>query len=277
MLPGHIAALLDAGQALCAEFWKGSHIMNKVKDVLKAGKVAVGTSAGPDVSTAALLADGGFDFLLFDTQHSPVMPKELGPAIAGMKGRQASPVVRVGDNRADLIVNAMDAGARGIIVPMVNSREEAERVVRAVKYYPDGDRSNAGQRGDWGREFPAYRDYLDAANAEMLIVVMIETNTSLSNLDQICSVPGIDVLLIGPSDFSIELDVPLDYTSGKYQDALGQVVAGAQRHGVAPGMYFIPPGLDENHYVDMGFKFFTVPWQPMATAGMENALTAIKR
>jgi 2-keto-3-deoxy-L-rhamnonate aldolase RhmA len=251
--------------------------MNTVKDALKAGKVVVGTGAGPDVNTAALLAGGGFDFLLFDTQHSPVMPKELGPAIAGMKGKKASPVVRVGDNRPDLIVNAMDAGARGIIVPMVNTGEEAERVVRCVKYYPDGDRSNAGQAGEWGKEFASYRDYLDTANSEMLIVVMLETNKSLANIDEICSVPGIDVLLIGPSDFSIELDVATDYTSAKYQDALAQVVAGAQRHGVAPGMYFIPPGFDENHYVDMGFKFFTVPWQPMATAGMENALTAIKR
>ena len=230
------------------------------------------TSAPPRCSRAA-----GFDFLLFDTQHSPVMPKELGPAIAGMKGKKASPVVRVGDNRPDLIVNALDAGARGIIVPMVNSREEAERVVRAVKYYPDGERSNAGQRGDWGREFPSYREYMDTANNELLIVVMIETNASLANIDEICSVPGVDVLLVGPSDFSIELDVPLDYTAAKYQDALGQVVAGAQRHGVAPGMYFIPPGNDEKHYIDMGFRFFTVPWAPMATAGMENALAAINR
>jgi len=251
--------------------------MNTVKDVLKAGQVAVGAGAGPDPATAALLAGGGFDFLLFDTQHSPVMPKELGPAIAAMNGKKASPVVRVSDNRAELILNAMDAGARGIIVPMVNSGEEAERVVRAVKYYPDGERSNAGQRGDWGREFSSYREYMDTANNEMLIVVMIETNASLANIDDICSVPGIDVLLVGPSDFSIELDVPLDYTSQKYQDALGKVVAGAQRHGVAPGMYFIPPGKDTSHYIDMGFKFFTVPWAPMATAGMESALAAIRR
>lgn len=251
--------------------------MNTVKDNLKAGKVVVGTGVGPDVNTAALLAGGGFDFLLFDTQHSPVMPKELGPAILGMKGKKASPVVRVGDNRADLILNALDASARGIIVPMVNTKEEAERVVRAVKYYPDGDRSNGGQRGDWGKEFPDYRDYLDTANNEMLIVVMLETNVSLANIDEICSVPAIDVLLIGPSDFSIELGVPLDYPSKTYQDALAKVVAGANRHGVAPGMYFIPHGMDPNHYVDMGFKFFTVPWAPMATAGMEGALSGIKR
>ena len=251
--------------------------MNTVKDVLKSGKAVVGTGAGPDVNTAGFLSGAGFDFLLFDTQHSPVMPKELGPAIAAMKGKKASPVVRVGDARADLILNAMDAGARGVIVPMINTKEEAERVVRAVKYYPDGDRSNAGERGDWGQAFPNYRDYLDTANNEMLIVVMLETNQSLANIDEICSVPGIDVLLIGPSDFSIELGVPLDYPSATYQAALDKVVAGANRHGVAPGMYFIPPGMDPNFYVDKGFRFFTVPWAPFATKGVGDALAGIKR
>jgi 2-keto-3-deoxy-L-rhamnonate aldolase RhmA len=251
--------------------------MNTVKDVLKAGKVAVGTGGMVDATTASVVAGGGFDFLLFDTQHTPVTPKELGPTVAAMKGKHASPVIRVPENRPEWILNAMDAGARGVVVPMVNSGEEAERVVRSVKYYPDGDRSNAGVFGEWGKEFGSFREYMDLANEEMLIVVMLETRKSLANIDEICSVPGIDVLLIGPSDFSIELDLPLDYTNPKYQEALEQVVAGAQRHGVAPGMYFIPPGLDENHYVEMGFKFFTVPWAPMATTGMENALGAINR
>ena len=251
--------------------------MNTVKDVVRSGKVVVGTTAGPDVNTAGFLADADFEFLLFDTQHSTAQPKELGPAIAAMKGKKASPVVRAGDNRPDLILNAMDAGARGIIVPMVNTKEEAERVVRAVKYFPEGERSNAGQRGDWGKEFPNYRDYMDTANNEMLIVVMIETNQSLANIDEICSVPGIDVLLVGPSDFSIELGVPLDYASATYQAGLDKVVAGAQRHGVAPGMYFIPPGMDPNFYVDKGFKFFTVPWAPFATQGIQTSLKGIKR
>ncbi len=251
--------------------------MNTVKDNLKAGKVVVGTGAGVDPIAAGLLGDTGFDFLLFDTQHSTAQPKELAPAIAALKGKKASPVVRVGDNRADLILNAMDAGARGVIVPMVNTGEEAARVVRAVKYYPEGDRSNGGQRGEWGKEFPAYRDYLDTANSEMLIVVMIETKQSLANIDAICSTPGIDVLLVGPSDFSIELDVPLDYPSKTYQDALDQVVAGANRHGVAAGMYFIPPGMDPNFYIEKGFKFFTVPWAPMAADGIGKALGGINR
>ena len=112
--------------------------------------------------------------------------------------------MRVTGNHADQICFALDAGARGIIVPMVNTRAEAEAVVRACRYYPLGNRSNAGVRGEWG-EFKGYRDYLDTVNNELVIVPMIETNQSLENLDAIASVPGVDVLLIGPSDLSIEL------------------------------------------------------------------------
>ena len=86
--------------------------------------------------------------------------------------------MRVAGNHADQICFALDAGARGIVVPMINTRAEAEAVVRACRYYPLGSRSNAGVRGEWG-EFKNYRDYLDTVNDELVIVPMIETNQSL--------------------------------------------------------------------------------------------------
>jgi 2-keto-3-deoxy-L-rhamnonate aldolase RhmA len=159
---------------------------------------------------------------------------------------------------------------------MVNTRQEAEDAVRACRYYPAGNRSNAGVRGEWG-EFATYREYMDAVNNELLIVPMIETNQAMENLDAIASVPGVDVLLIGPSDLSIELGVPLDYACDTYQRALDKIVAAATRHGIIAGMYFIPPGMDPNFYVDKGFKLFTMPWAPWAQAGIQNALAGIKR
>ena len=207
-----------------------------------------------------MLADAGFDFLPFDTQHSPWEIKQLQPSIQAMRGKQAAPLVRVTGNHADQICFALDAGARGIIVPMVNTRAEAEAVVRACRYYPLGNRSNAGVRGEWG-EFKGYRDYLDTMNDELVIVPMIEINQSLENLDAVASVPGVDVLLIGPSDLSIELGVPLD----------------AAKHGIAAGMYFIPPEMDPNFFVQKGFKFFTMPWGPWAKAGIQTGLAGIKR
>ena len=250
--------------------------MNAVKDLIKSGKTVVGTAGSTNVDAVAVLADAGFDFLLFDTQHSAVETKQYQPAIAAMRGKKAAPFVRVSDNRPDLICFALDAGARGVIVPMVNTREEAAAMVRSCRYYPKGNRSNAGVRGEWG-EFKEYRDYLDAVNDGLVIIPMIETNQAIENIDAICSVDGVDVLLVGPSDLSIELGVPLDYPSATYQKGLDKIAAGCKKHGVVPGMFFIPPGMDPNFYVDKGFKFFTLPWAPMAQAGVRSALEGIKR
>lgn len=250
--------------------------MNAVKDLLKSGKTVIGTAGSVHTDVAGILADSGFDFLLFDTQHSAVEVKQYQPAIQAMRGKKAAPIVRVSDNRADVICFALDVGARGIVVPMVNTKDEAAAMVRACRYSPQGVRSNAGIRGEWG-EFTQYRDYLDAVNEGLLIIPMIETTQAIANIDEILSVPGIDVLLVGPSDLSIELGVPLDYPSDTYQRGLDTIAAACKTHGVVPGMYFIPPGSDPNVYVDKGFKFFTMPWAPWATAGIQKGLADIKR
>ena len=249
--------------------------MNAIKDAIKSGKTVVGTAGSPVIDVATL-AESGFDFLLFDTQHSPWEIKQLQPSIQAMRGKPAAPMVRVPGNHAHQICFALDGGARGIVVPMVNTRAEAEAVVRACRYYPLGNRSNAGMRGEWG-DFKNYRDYLDAVNTGVVIAPMIETNQALENLDAIAAVPGVDVLLIGPSDLSIELDVPLDYQCDTYQRALDKIAAAAAKHGIAAGMYFIPPDMDPNFFVQKGFKFFTMPWGPWAKTGIQTALAGIQR
>src|ERR1700741_752826 len=189
--------------------------MNAIKDAIKSGRTVVGTTVTPDIDVS-ILAAAGYDFLLFDTQHSAWEIKQLRPSIETMRGKQAPPLVRVPANQPYQICFALDAGARGIVVPMVNTRAEAEAAVRACRYHPLGNRSNAGVRGEWGA-VKNYRDYLDAVNDGLLIVPMIETNQSLENLDAIASVTGVDVLLIGPSDLSIERGGPRDYVGDTYQ------------------------------------------------------------
>lgn len=249
--------------------------MNVVKDLLKSGKTVIGAS-GSTSSDMAMVADSGFDFIIFDNQHSTLDTKELVPTIEMMRGKKAAPIVRVAANRAELICFALDVGARGIVVPMVNTKEEAEAMVKACKYFPEGGRSNAGARGDWGK-VKDYQDYMDTVNRDLLIVPMIETQQAIDNIDEILSVPGIDVYLVGPSDLSIELGVPLDYQSDTYQKGLDRIAAGCRRHGVVPGMYFIPPDMDPNFYVNKGFKFFTMPWSNWATEGIRKGLAGIKR
>lgn len=249
--------------------------MNVVKDLLKSGKTVIGTT-GSTSGDMAMLADSGLDFLLFDTQHSAVESKQLIPTIQAMRGKKAAPIIRVSSNRAELICFALDAGARGIIVPMINTKEEAIAMVTACRYSPLGNRSNSGVRGEWG-ESKDYRSYLDMVNEELLIIPMIETQQAIDNIDEILNVPGIDVLLVGPSDLSIELGVPLDYPCDTYQHALDKIAAACKNHGVVPGMYFIPPDMDPNFFVDKGFKFFTMRWTKWAIEGIQNGLAGIKR
>ena len=121
--------------------------MATVKEMLRSGSTVVGVTAsvGSDMN---FLGDAGYDFVLFDTQHSPVGVKQLVPVVQGLRGKRATPIIRVSDNRADEICFALDAGARGIIVPMVNSAEEAAAMVQSCRYHPLGVRSNAGVRGE---------------------------------------------------------------------------------------------------------------------------------
>lgn len=248
--------------------------MNRVKDALKSGETAIGTTASLN-SDVRFLADSGFDFLLFDTQHAPVEIKQLQGQLAAMRGRNAIPIVRVGENRADQICYALDIGAKGIVVPMVNTREEALDMVKWCKYPFEGVRSSAGMRGEWG-EFETYREYMDAVNEQLLIIPMIETVEGLENLEDILSVSGIDVLLVGPSDLSINLDVPLDYPNPKYHGALDKIAAACKSAGVAPGMYFVPPGIEPSELMEKGFSFFTLPWARWATEGVRNGLASVK-
>src|SRR5690348_17439764 len=98
--------------------------MNAIKDSIQSGRTVVGPAGSPNVDVS-ILADAGYDFLLFDTQHSPWEIKQLQPSIQSMRGKQAAPVVRVAANEAYQICFALDAGARGIIAPMINTRAEA--------------------------------------------------------------------------------------------------------------------------------------------------------
>ena len=249
--------------------------MSYVKDLLKSGKAAIGTGASL-TSPVSFLADAGFDFLFFDTQHSPVAIKELQSHIHAMRGKKAIPIIRVGGNDPTLICYALDIGAKGIIIPMVNSRDEVVSAVRSCKYAPEGIRSAAGRRGDWG-EFTSFREYATTVNKNVLVIPMIETMEAVTNIDEILSVPGVDVALVVPLDLSISMGIPEDFLNPKYQKILVQVVDACSKAGVAPGIWFIPGGQDPNDFITRGFRMFTLPWTQWATIGIKNALAKIKR
>ena len=105
---------------------------------------------------------------------------------------------------------------------------------------------------------------------------MIETVEALDNIDDMLSVAGIDVLLVGPSDLSINLDVPLDYPNPKYTGALETIAAACKKASVVPGMFFVPPGIEPAWLIETGFKFFTMPWGGWAAEGIRHGLESIR-
>ena len=131
-------------------------------------------------------------------------------------------------------------------------------------------------RGDWG-EFTSFGEYASTVNNNVLVLPMIETVEAVNNIDEILSVPGIDVALVGPLDLSISMGIPEDFLSTKYQETLDQIVTACTTAGVAPGIWFIPGGQDPNDFIARGFRIFTLPWNQWATNGIKNALAKIKR
>src|SRR6201985_1749540 len=117
--------------------------MNAIKDAIKSGRTVVGTTVTPNVDVS-ILADAGYDFLLFDTQHSAWEIKQLQPSIQTMRGKQAGPLVRAAANQAYHICFALDAGARGIVVPMVNNPATPQAAVRTAATFPSATAATPG-------------------------------------------------------------------------------------------------------------------------------------
>jgi len=249
---------------------------NIVKDMLKDGKVAIGTSCGLR-DPVEFLADAGFDFIFFDTQHSALDIKDLPPQIQAMKGRRAIPIIRVGENNPALICYALDIGAKGIIIPMVETKEDVIKAVRSCKYPPEGNRSAVMRSAEYWGTFKTFRDYASTVNKGVLVLPQIETAESINNIDEILSVPGIDVALVGPLDLSINMGMPEDYGNPKYQQVLDNVVKACNKAGVAPGAWFIPGDPDPNKFIAKGFRLFTLGWRQYLMNGVKNGLANIKR
>jgi len=223
---------------------------NFVKAKLKAGEPSVGTwltIGHPDVSE--FLAAVGFDWIVFETEHAPLGMETVQNMMQAM-GYSADclPMVRVAWNDLVRIKRALDIGAYGLVIPWVNTREDAERAVSYCKYPPEGIRGVGPRRA-------AYRDpdYFATANEEILIVVQIETENALENLDEIFSVKGIGACFIGPWDLTMSLGIFRDFQHPKYENALDRVLTACRRWGVAPGIHCSEENINEN--IERGFQF----------------------
>jgi 4-hydroxy-2-oxoheptanedioate aldolase len=209
---------------------------NKLKSIWARGEAVVnGWLSIPSAFSAEVMAHQGFDSLTVDMQHGVIDYQVAVTMLQGISTTGAMPLARVPWNDPARLMKILDAGAYGIICPMVNTREEAEALVRACKYPPRGYRS-------WGpvrASIYAGADYGDHANDDIVVMPMIETAEAMKNLDEILSVPGVDGVYVGPSDLSLALGLKprLDQTDAPVVEAQQKIAEACKRHGVVAGIH----------------------------------------
>lgn len=207
---------------------------NRVKERLQQGLPTVGTWINiPEPAVAEILSAYGMDWLVIDTEHGPMDWQTVENLLRAMKGTEVVPLIRVAGNDPFLIKKALDRGAMGVLVPMINSAEEARSAVAAAKYPPEGFRGMAGTRASrYGLDMEAY---VENWNRDVLVVIQVETRAGLENVAAIAAVPGVDVLFVGPNDLSASLGIFRQYDHPVFQDAVRRIRDAAREHGVAPG------------------------------------------
>jgi 4-hydroxy-2-oxoheptanedioate aldolase len=234
---------------------------NQVKEKLKRGEPALGAWLSlPSVPSARIMARLGFDWLVVDMEHSAHNPALMADIVATIVDAGTSaPIVRVPANGVEWFKWALDAGAWGIVVPMVNTREEAQRAVEFAKYPPRGTRSIGGAFGPYGFGITDWSEYGRTANDETLVIVQIESAPALHNLDAILSVDGIDVAFVGPNDLHAQIGLPpsSDGAEPAFMEALERIKASAREHHVATGI-FSSNGEAAAQRIRQGFQMISV-------------------
>ena len=224
---------------------------NIVKEKLRTGKPTVGTFmnfASPLV--AEYLAHVGFDWLVVDTEHSPADMLTTTAMFQAISTTSTVPMARVAGNDHIIFKKHLDAGAMGLIVPMVNSATEAEHVVRGMKFPPEGVRSAGGGRANlYGSDYPV------RANDEIAIIVMIEHIDAVNNAREILSVPGIDGSFIGPNDLSKSMGCAIG--APEHEEAIQEVLRIAKEIGTPAGLH-CGNAEQVNMRIEQGFQFLAM-------------------
>lgn len=245
---------------------------NHLKQLLREKKPCIGAWLSmPSPFSAERVASLGFDWLVVDMEHNPISIETAAAMFMAINtSNYAAPMVRIPWNNGEHIKRVLDAGAWGIIVPMVNSRADAEAAVAAAMYPPKGYRSNGG--GRYEVSFDASRaEYTSKANDEIVIVVQIEHIQAVERAEEILSVPGVDVGFIGPNDLMSSMGMigKMDINDPKVVEAIDHVLKSAEKCGVAAGIS-LQNAQEVNARLRQGFRFLQL------SSDMNMMMTALK-
>lgn len=226
------------------------------KEILRRTDPLIGLWSGlASALGAELLAEGGFDWIVLDAEHAPIDVPSMLTLLQAMKATDTAPLVRVPWNDAVAIKRFLDIGADALLVPFVETEEEASEAVRAMLYPPHGVRGVASRHraGRYGRR----RDYMAAANGELCLVVQVESKRALANLRGIAGVTGIDGIFIGPSDLAASLGHLGNPNHPEVREQIANALRVCLDLGVPAGI--LAPDLTlAVQYAEAGFRFVAV-------------------
>ena len=231
-------------------------IVNQARRRMDAGEIAIGVGLrqARTVDIGPIMKTCGYDWLFIDMEHNTMTLDGAAQICVAAQAAGIAPLVRVHALALHDATRALDGGALGVVVPHVDTPERAAEVADLCKYPPVGHRSITGALPQLGFESLSIAETTEAVNAATLVVVMLETPTAIANADAIAATPGVDALLVGTNDLTIELGIPGDVGHARVAAAYKKVIAACAKHGKAAGLGGVyRPDLLER-YVGMGFR-----------------------
>ncbi len=229
---------------------------NKLSRLIRKKKPAVGlwiNLCDPEIAHIAAVC--GYDWVMIDMEHNPLTEADVQKMIYVLHGYDVQPIVRIRNNQGDHYKWVLDCGAGGVVVPGVKDASDAMAAVRHCKYSPLGERGYGPNRvSDF---FTKEKEYVSRANEDILLICQIELNSAVREIDEICQIPGIDGLWIGPTDLAQSLGHIGNAQDAEVQAAVGTVIASANRSGMSWG---IPTGAIDmyNDYVQKGGRIMVL-------------------
>ena len=211
---------------------------NHLKEALQDGKVVFGPFLKfTDPAVVEIMGFAGFDFVIIDAEHGPISMENAQNMIRAAESVNITPIIRVGNNEESFILRALDIGAQGIEIPQINSKPDAVRAVKSVKYSPQGERGVCRYVRAANYSSMDKFKYFESANNETMIIAHIEGVEGINNLDEILSVPGIDVIFIGPYDLSQSLGIPGQVNHSLVVEKMKEVVTKCRENNIAVGTF----------------------------------------
>ncbi len=230
--------------------------MNKLnlKIKMEQGRLVLGTWITlSDPAIAEIFARAGFDYLVVDLEHSTISIEKAGELIRTIDLLGVTPLVRLTSNDVNQIKRVMDAGAKGIVVPSVNTSQDAKRAVAATRYAPKGRRGvGLGRAQGYGSSF---KEYLEWQKDGPLVIVQIEHCEALDHLQDIFAVPGVDGFIIGPYDLSCSMGIPGEFEHPDFVAALQQILNAGLKAKCPAGLHIVEPDKDRvRQAFDEGYR-----------------------